>query len=258
MQAVLVIEDDEGLNRGICFTLEKEGFQVHSAHSLADGWAVFQSNKLNLIILDLNLPDGDGLNFCKKIREISNIPIIMLTVRDLETDEVMGFETGADDYITKPFSLSVLKARVATRLKMYEEPKGSFMQAKGHWLCSNHIRLCKETMKVYREISGNHPKTVDGTMGTKDFAGDFNNLEEIELSITEYKILLLFMEHHGRVLLKEQILEAIWDVDSNFVNENTLPVNISRLRKKLEENPSKPELIKTVHGMGYIWKESML
>lgn len=231
METILVIEDDEGLNRGICFVLAKEGFHILSAENLSQGGKLFEENSVDLIILDLNLPDGDGLNYCKEIRTFSNLPIIMLTARDLETDEVIGFETGADDYIIKPFSLSVLKARVSARLRKIVTIKEELSQSKSQWLCSHHIHLCKDNMKVYREE------------------------EEIDLSVTEYKLLLLFLEHIGQVLLKEQILTAIWDIDANYVDENTLPVNIRRLRKKLEENPSQPQLIKTVHGMGYIWNE---
>jgi len=252
METILVIEDDEGLNRGICFAMTKEGYRVLSAQDLYQAGKLFDENSVELIILDLSLPDGDGLDFCKKIRAISSLPIIMLTARDLETDEVIGFETGADDYITKPFSLSVLKVRVSALLRrsagllsqngdtlshnadslshksdLKEKPPQSKLQ----WLISHNIRLCKDNMKVYRDV------------------------KEIDLSATEYKLLKLFMEHKGQVLLKEQILGAIWDIDANFVDENTLSVNIRRLRKKLEENPSQPKLIKTIHGMGYIWNE---
>lgn len=231
METILVIEDDEGLNRGISFTLTREGFQVLSAQNLKQGRSLLKENSVSIIILDLNLPDGDGLDLCKEVRRESDVPIIMLTARDLETDEIIGLETGADDYITKPFSLSILKARVSTQLRRTITTKEKQMQTKLEWISSHNIRLCKNNMKVYREA------------------------ELIDLSITEYKILLLFMEHSGQVLLKEQILEAIWDKDANFVDENTLPVNIRRLRKKLEQNPSIPQLIQTIHGMGYIWNE---
>jgi DNA-binding response OmpR family regulator len=231
METILVIEDDEGLNRGISFTLTREGFQVLSAQNLKQGGNLLKENLVSIIILDLNLPDGDGLDFCKVVRRESDVPIILLTARDLETDEVIGLETGADDYITKPFSLSILKARVSTQLRRNVAMKEKQMQTKLQWITSSNIRLCKENMKVYREG------------------------EVIDLSSTEYKILLLFMEHSGQVLLKEQILEAIWDKDANFVDENTLPVNIRRLRKKLEQDPSTPQLIQTIHGMGYIWNE---
>jgi DNA-binding response OmpR family regulator len=231
MDTILIIEDDEGLSRGICFTLTKENYNMIEVASLSQGRQVLRTNKPDLILLDVNLPDGDGFAFCKEIREEYSIPIIMLTARDLETDQIIGLTVGADDYITKPFSLSVLKARIAAQLRRYHLLQEGATQMKQQWLTSANIRLCKDNCKVYK------------------------NEEEVDLSVTEYRLLKLFLEHQGRILLKEQILEAVWDTEGNFVDENTLPVNIRRLRKKLEEDPSKPELIKTVHGMGYIWTE---
>lgn len=226
-----MIEDDEGLNRGVCFTLTKENYKVLSANTLALGRQLLLGNRIDLILLDINLPDGDGCYFCKEIREQMNVPIIMLTARDLETDQIIGLEVGADDYITKPFSISVLKARIAALLRRNHLLREAASQMKNQWIASANIRLCRDTYKVYKGES------------------------EVELSVTEYRLLKLFLEHQGQVMLKEQILEAVWDLEGNFVDENTLPVNIRRLRKKLEEDPSQPELIKTVHGMGYIWAE---
>ncbi len=231
MDTILIIEDDEGLSRGICFTLTKENYNIVAAASLNQGRQVMRTNKPDLILLDVNLPDGDGFTFCKEIREEISVPIIMLTARDLETDQIIGLTVGADDYITKPFSLSVLKARIAAQLRRNHLLQEGASQIKLQWLTSANIRLCKDNCKVYKYE------------------------EEVDLSVTEYRILKLFLEHQGQILLKEQILEAVWDAEGNFVDENTLPVNIRRLRKKLEEDPSKPELIKTVHGMGYIWAE---
>lgn len=231
METILVIEDDEGLNRGICFTLGKEKYQVLSAKNLSQGYQHYQANPVDLILLDINLPDGDGFSFCKEIRSGSSIPIMILTARDLETDEIIGFEAGADDYITKPFSLSVLKARISALLRRSARLQEESTKHQFQWLTCDKVRLCKDNRKVFKE-------------GV-----------EVELSTTEFKLVKLFLEHQGQLLLKEQILEAIWDVEANFVEENTLPVNIRRLRKKLEEDASQPRLIKTVHGMGYIWSE---
>jgi DNA-binding response OmpR family regulator len=229
MATVLLIEDDDGLSRGICFTLEKEGYHILSACNLQMGRQLLFDNTVDLIILDINLPDGDGLDFCSEIRKSSNIPIIMLTARDLETDEILGFYAGADDYITKPFSISVLKVRVSACLRRSNQKEEKTNDS--NTFISNNISMQIDTMKVLR------------------------NDKEMELSITEFKLLKLFLEHKGQVLLKEQILEAIWDKDANFVDENTLPVNIRRLRLKLEDDPSTPQYIKTVHGMGYVWEE---
>ena len=231
MDTILIIEDDEGISRGICFTLTKENYKIILADSLNQGRQVLRMNKPDLILLDVNLPDGDGYTFCKEIREELNVPIIMLTARDLETDQIIGLTVGADDYITKPFSISVLKARIAAQLRRYHLLQEGISHMKKQWLVSANIRLCKDNCKVYKSE------------------------EEVDLSVTEYRLLKLFLEHQGQILLKEQILEAVWDTEGNFVDENTLPVNIRRLRLKLEEDPSRPELIKTVHGMGYIWAE---
>lgn len=230
-KAILLLEDDEGLSRGICFALEKEGYRVWTANTITEAARLYREGQADLLLLDLNLPDGDGLDFCKEVRKTSNVPIIILTARDLETDEIIGFEMGADDYIVKPFSLSVLKVRIAAMLrrKYIEESNTKFKEE----LTSGRVRLCKDTMKVWL---GN---------------------DEIELSNTEYKLLKYFLEHQGKVLLKEQILEAIWDKEAKFVEENTLPVNIRRLRLKLEVNPSEPKYLQTVHGIGYIWRDGV-
>jgi DNA-binding response OmpR family regulator len=231
METILLIEDDEGLSRGIDFTLSKEGYQVLTAKALSQGMRLVQENPVDLILLDLNLPDGDGLEFCKEVRKTSDVPIIVLTARDLETDEIIGFESGADDYITKPFSLSVLKVRISALIRRSLIQKDGGAQQQFQWITSGGIRLCKENCRVYKAS------------------------EELDLSATEYKLLKLFLEHRRQILLKEQIMEAIWDAEANFVEENTLQVNIRRLRKKLEDDPSQPRLIKTVHGMGYLWNE---
>lgn len=216
MERILIIEDDSGLNRGISFSLEKEGYIVISAKTIQEAREQLKEITPNLVLLDLNLPDGDGILFCKEIKSSLEIPIIMLTARDLEVDEVLGFESGADDYITKPFSLSVLKARVKAMLRRKEK-----------WLSAGELRLSVDRMKAYLKT------------------------KELDLSATEYKILKLFLEHQGKVLTKEQILAAVWDKDFNFVEENTLSVNIRRLRVKIEDDPAKPMWIHTVHGKGY-------
>lgn len=221
-KTILIVEDDESLNRGIAFTFEKDGFNTLSAKSVKDGKRLIMQQKADLIILDLMLPDGNGMDFCKEIRTFSNVPIIMLTVCDMETDEVSGLLAGADDYITKPFSLSVLRARVEALLRRTEAEKQNI-------ICSGKYRLNMDTCRFYR--------------------GD----EEIPVSVTELKLLSYLMKNAGQVLSKEQIISALWDRAGNFVDENTLPVNISRLRAKLEDDPKNPQTIKTVHGIGYIW-----
>lgn len=221
-KAILILEDDENLNRGIAFTFEKDGYQAVSANSIKEGKRLMEQHKADLIILDLGLPDGNGMDFCKEIRAYSNVPIIMLTVCDLETDEVSGLLAGADDYITKPFSLSILRARVEALLRRTEGESR-------HIISSGQYRLDTNLCKLLQED------------------------EEIPISATEYRLLYFLMTNAGQVLSKEQILSSLWDNEGNFVDENTLPVNISRLRAKLEDDPKNPHIIKTIHGIGYIW-----
>lgn len=222
---LLIIEDDTGLNRGISFAMEQEGYEVVSARTLREGETLFGKEKPDAIILDLNLPDGDGLDFCKKVRQRSGAAgetaILMLTARDLETDEIMGLTNGADDYITKPFSVSVLKIRLQNILR----------------------RKADSPEEEYKITSG------DVTLDLRTFRA-FCQGEELDLSMTEFRLLQFFMENKNRALLKEQVLQRVWDVDGNYVEENTLSVNISRLRRKLGSDH-----IRTIQGIGYLWEE---
>ena len=212
---LLIIEDDTGLNRGISFAMEQEGYEVVSARTLREGETLFGKEKPDAIILDLNLPDGDGLDFCKKVRQRSGAAgetaILMLTARDLETDEIMGLTNGADDYITKPFSVSVLKIRLQNILR----------------------RKADSPEEEYKITSG------DVTLDLRTFRV-FCQGEELDLSMTEFRLLQFFMENKNRALLKEQILQRVWDVDGN----------ISRLRRKLGSDH-----IRTIQGIGYLWEE---
>lgn len=223
---ILILEDDENLSRGIAFTFERDGYGAVSAGGVKEGRRLLEQHKIDLIILDLGLPDGNGMDFCKEIRAYSKVPIIMLTACDLETDEVSGLLSGADDYITKPFSLSVLRARVQALLRRAEGETHHAIRSGKYMLDTN---LCK----FFRED------------------------EEIPISATEYRLLYFLLTNAGQVLSKEQILSALWDNGGNFVDENTLPVNISRLRAKFEDDPKNPKTIKTVHGIGYIWTEGV-
>lgn len=219
---ILLIEDDEGLNTGIKYSFKKEGFNIMSASTVAEGKRLF-SPKIDLVILDVGLPDGNGLDFCISIRKESSVPIIMLTAHDLETDEISGFIAGADDYITKPFSLAVLHARVEVLLRRTStEPDTAF-------ICFDDFKIDTKQCRFY------HKDT------------------EITVSMTELKLLSYFLTNPEIVLTKEQILSFLWDSNNNFVDENTLAVNISRLRNKIEKDKKNPRYIKTIHGIGYIW-----
>ena len=223
---IFLIEDDEALAEGISFMLEKEGYETERFSACSDSRRALEQTQPDLILLDWNLPDGDGLMLCREISEKWKIPILMITARDMEIDQVMCLESGADDYIAKPFSLAVLKARIAALLRR----KGGQSEKAGQ-LISGQIRVDNKEMRAWKED------------------------EELDLSLTEYRILKYFLENKNQVLLKEQILSHVWDNGGKFVEENTLMVNIRRLRTKVEKDASHPEYIKTVHGMGYLWEE---
>ena len=224
---VLIIEDDQGLRQGIAFSLAQEGYEVLQAQNGKEGYRLFLQEAPQGILLDLNLPDMDGNDLCRRIRERSQVPILMLTARDMETDEIMGLSSGADDYMTKPFSVAVLKLRLEKLLGRRGE------RAEFHILSSGDIVMDTDLIMVWKAQ------------------------QEMECSVTEFKILKYFLENKNQVLTQNQILEAVWDWEGKFVNPNTLQVNIGRLRKKIEEDPSRPRFIKTIHGIGYIWEERL-
>lgn len=232
---LLVVEDDKGLANGIAFFMERQGYEVLHAGTLKRAQELLSERAPDAVLLDLNLPDGDGIDFCRSIRTRSQVPVIMLTARDMETDEVQGLLSGADDYLTKPFSLAVLKARLDTVLRRSGAKSGTEFQRKMRQeegipeLVCRGIRIVPAKMKVY----------CDGC--------------EIECSATEYRLLYYLMENRGQVLLKEQILEHVWDSTGGFVDENTLQVAIRRLRRKLNDDGAQPKYIRTVRGMGYIF-----
>lgn len=223
---IFLIEDDEALAEGISFMLEKEGYETERFSACSDSRRALEQIQPDMILLDWNLPDGDGLMLCREISEKWKIPILMITARDMEIDQVMCLESGADDYIAKPFSLAVLKARIVALLRR----QGGQSEKAGQ-LISGQIRVDNKEMRAWKED------------------------EELDLSLTEYRILKYFLENKNQVLLKEQILSHVWDNGGKFVEENTLMVNIRRLRTKVEKDASHPEYIKTVHGMGYLWEE---
>lgn len=223
MRSILLVEDDENLRYGLQLAFQKD-YKVYSASAVNEAHHLMAQFLPDIILLDVCLPDGNGMIFCSEIRKESDVPIILLTVRDLETDEVSGLLSGADDYITKPFSLAVLRARVDALLRRTEKREISVLVSRGFQIdLNNH--------KVYRDKA------------------------EIPLSYTEFKLLRYLMENSGQVLAKEKIISAIWDDQGNFVEENALPVNISRLRAKLEKDPKNPQFIKTLHKIGYLWSE---
>lgn len=222
MQKILLLEDDRNLNQGISLKLKKEGYEVYSAFSVGEAEALFDAVRPDLIISDVNLPDKSGLDFCADIRKRSNVYLFFLTALDSEIDMVNAYDLGADDYVTKPFSLMVLVSKVHAVMRRAEQaPKNS--------LFSGELKVSYAEMKAY--------------------CGE----EQLSLSKKELQLLIYMMENARQILSKEQILEHVWDVDGQFVDENTVPVNISRLKSKIGN-----DYIRNVRGLGYIWTEESL
>lgn len=222
MRKILIIEDDEDLREGLAFSLQMDGYEIRCAGTKREGLDRIRRESFDLVLLDCNLPDGSGFDLCTQIGAGETIPVFMLTARNTEMDEVKALELGVADFMSKPFSLAVLKARIRKILNS---------SAPDMRLVSGGITVDRDGCRVYR----------------KD--------EEVMLSRVEYQLLLYLMENRNRVLSKEQILEHVWDSQGKFVDENTLSVNIRRLRAKIEEDPGHPARIQTVHGIGYVWKE---
>lgn len=222
---ILLVEDDQALSRGIGFKLAREGFTVLSATSVQEARKLFGSHSVDLVVLDVSLPDGDGFQFCREIRGKSQVPLIFLTACDQEVDIVMGYELGADDYVTKPFSLSVLVAKIHAILRRNQGAKGCSM------LVSKDIVFYPDRMKLLK----------------KD--------QEIYLTRTEMRLFRYFTTNPQQIITKEQFLAELWDTEGDFIDGSTLQVHIRRLREKIEDDPSDPQYIKTIRGTGYIWAE---
>lgn len=221
---IAIIEDDKGLNNGIMLALKNEKYHFSQYYLLEDAKKAKLEHGTDLIILDINLPDGNGFEYLKELRRNSSVPVIILTANDLETDEVMGLELGADDYITKPFSLMVLRARIEKVLQRENPHEKSAYEIDG---------LLFDFQQMYFRKDG----------------------QEIELSKTEQKLLRMLVENKGRTLSRERLVDVIWTDGAEYVDENALSVAIKRLRNKIEPTPSKPKYIQTVYGIGYFWKE---
>ena len=222
---LLFVEDDASLMKGLVFALEKQGYEVVCARSLREAEEKWQLGRYDLVLLDVSLPDGTGYALCAKIRETSKVPIIFLTAADDETDITMGLDMGGDDYITKPFKLAVFLSRVNALLRRSMDYSEKEVLRAGEI----EVNLLRRTV-------------------TK-------NGNELALTASEYKLLVLFMENIGQVLTSEQILSRLWDYEERYIDSSALSVYIRRLRKKIEDDPSAPRYIVTVRGMGYKWAE---
>lgn len=222
MQKILLLEDDIPLGNGIRLALQSPSVQITLCRTLAQARGAVADHGYDLLILDINLPDGSGLELLEQVRLSSNLPVILLTANDMEMDVVTGLESGADDYITKPFSLAILRARVNAQLRR-----------------------------------GTAGKTACFTFDA--FAFDFERMEfrkdgqMIELSKTEQKLLRILVENRGQTLSRATLVDRIWTDGAEYVDENALSVTVKRLRDKLEDTPSSPHYLKTVYGIGYTW-----
>ncbi len=215
---LLIVEDDSTIRFGLKYYLEQEGFNVLEASNVKETLLLLDED-ITLALLDINLPDGDGFSLFHKIKEKKDIPIIFLTADDLELSVVRGLDMGADDYITKPFKARELISRINNILRR-NKPSNNIIQI-------NNIKI--------------------DTLGAKVI----NEGNEIFLSSLEYKILLILATNKGKVFSREEILANIWDVEGDYVNDNTLTVYIKRIREKIEDEPANPKIIKTVRGLGY-------
>ena len=199
---ILLVEDDPNISNTISYYLQANGFTIQTTKTVEEGIEKIKNNSYELMLLDINLPDGTGYELYKRMRDIQKIPTIFLTALDEEKDIVKGFDLGADDYITKPFHAGELLSRIKNVLR--------------------HTSSSKEKLE-----------------------------DKIKIQNVELKILVMLFENKGKMITREQILSYIWDNEENFVNDNTLTVYIKRIREKIEDNPTKPEIIKTVRGLGY-------
>lgn len=221
MANIFLLEDDKILSKGISIALKKDKHTITVVYGYIEALQKYQNQRYDLFLLDINLPDGSGIEFCKKIRQTSDIPILFLTANDTEQDMLEGFGVGCDDYIPKPFSVEVLRRKVQAVLKRTNNGNSRM----------KYKELEVDTDKSFVLLNG----------------------EEVHLTSTEYKLLCYLIENKGRIVTKAMLLEQLWDIDGNFVDENTVRVNIKRLRQKL--NDEKQEYIATVFGMGYTFGE---
>ena len=233
MNRILLLEDDPGLTEGLSYALSKNGFFPDIAGSVQEARSLlFPIHSYDLLLLDVTLPDGTGFGLCSEIRGRGDqTPIIFLTASDEETSVIRGLDSGGDDYITKPFKLGELFSRIRALLRrstLANQPEGRY----------SSMRL------------GSGPVRVDCTSGKA-----YLNGTPLELTGMEYRLICLFLRNPSRILTRGQILDELWDGNGNFVDDNTLSVYIRRLREKIEENPSRPEHLLTIRGMGYRWEE---
>lgn len=223
MTKILYVEDNDIISSEIKKYLENENIDTHIAKTVLEAKNLIFANIYNLILLDIMLPDGDGIEFYKYIKQKYNIPIIFLTAKNSEDDIVKGIDLGADDYIVKPFRMRELTSRIKNIIKKKDKVRAI---------------------------------VVDNVLFDQENNVILKNGSAISLTALEYKILTILFENINRIVTREFLLERIWDISSNFVNDNTLTVYIKRLREKIEDDPNNPKIIKTIKGMGYKIEEN--
>lgn len=220
MERLLLLEDDLALGEGVRLALQGENRPVTVCRTLAEGREALDAGSFDLLILDVNLPDGSGLDLLRQVR--GQVPVILLTANDMETDIVTGLESGAEDYITKPFSLAVLRARVNAQLRRGKAARPGVLEIDGFTFDFDRMEYRKEGQAV-------------------------------DLSKTEQKLLRVLVENRGVTMARADLLDRVWTDGAEVVEENALSVTMKRLRNKLEDDPSKPQYLKTVYGIGYTW-----
>lgn len=227
---ILLLEDDISLVEGLEYALKKEGFEVVITRTVHEAIDTFRPDLFDFVLLDLTLPDGSGFEVCRKIRSISQVPIVFLTATDEEVTTVMGLDMGGDDYITKPFKLNELISRIKAILRRSQRTE--------HMLSSD-ILECKDLRM----------NLLTGKVTLNDTV--------LDLTVAEYKMLSFFLQNKGVLLTRTVLLNRLWDDNGDFVDDNTLSVYIKRLRTKIEPNPSSPIYIKTIRGLGYRFGENL-
>ena len=226
MKTILLLEDDENLNKGIALRLQREGYEVFQAFTVTQARELFREKEISLIISDISLPDGDGISFCREIRKTSNVYLIFLTALNQEVDIVNGYDYGADDYITKPFNPLELVARVKSQLRRYTQLGNLRQQEQDQVYKCGGLQINDDNKEV----------SVDG--------------DPIKLTPIEYNILLLLVKNAGKVFSIDEIYEQIWNEEA-IGADNTVAVHIRHIREKIEINPREPKYLKVVWGVGY-------
>ncbi|MCI8553575.1 MAG: response regulator transcription factor [Clostridiales bacterium] len=219
---LLLVEDDKNIALGLEYSLRQEGFDAVVCGSVASAVQALDETAFDMAVLDLSLPDGTGYELCRLIKQRGDMPVVFLTARDDEVNVVMGLDMGADDYVTKPFRIRELISRLRSVLR--------------------RSRKTAAGRGVY-EYGSIQVNTAEGKV--------YKNGRDVFLTALEYRLLLNLVNNEGHVLSRSQLLEGIWDVSGDFVNDNTLTVYIKRLREKIEDDPQNPVIIKTVRGLGY-------